>query len=110
MRTLRIEDIKENPWTVMVYPLPEHPARFFLILAQIAATCCRQFAEETIMELEPTEPNPECSSPKMRVALKDWHRAHQKIGEICYLLQDEYGVPSFDFCMSRNITWKRAKK
>jgi len=110
MRTLCIEDIKENPWNVMLHPLPEQPTRFLLILAQIAATCCRQLAEETITELEATEPDTELPSPQKRVAVRDWYRTHKKIGEICYLLHDEFGVPIFDFCMSREIRWERVKK
>ena len=106
MRTLRIEDIKQNPWNVMKYPLPEFPSRLLLLLAQVAATCLRQIAEETMAELEATAPRTKLITPEQHVAIKDWRRAHRKIGEICYLLRDEFGVAIFDFTMSRKTKFK----
>src|SRR5262249_31267520 len=108
MRTLEIEDLRENPRNVMVQPLPEHPTRLLLLLAQIAATCCRQFADETVAELEASYGITESMHPEIAAAVKEWHRAHRKIGEICFALRDEFGIPVFDFCLSRDITWTRA--
>jgi hypothetical protein len=102
MRTLQLEDLRENPRTVVLRPLPERPTRFLLILAQIAATCCRQIAEETIAELEVARGDTYPLCQELRTALDDWHCAHRKIGEICFALRDDFGVPVFDFSMSRD--------
>jgi len=102
MRTLRIEDIKENPRNVLSRSLPERPTRLLLILAQISATCCRQIAEETIAELEAAHGDSYPLCPELRTALDDWHSAHRKIGEICLALRDDFGVPVFDYIMSRD--------
>ena len=101
MPTLTIEAIRENPWNVMTHELPEHPSRVLLLVAQFAATCCRQIESEMIDALhdssEQTWLRPEYSE-----ALDQWSRAHRKIGEIIFLLSDEFGVPEHDFWMSRN--------
>jgi hypothetical protein len=102
MQALRIEDIKENPFSVLSRPLPENPSRFLLILAQIAATCCRQIAEETIVEIEATHGIDDTVRGELRDALEQWHRAHQKIGEVCFILRDDFGVPVFDFYLARD--------
>jgi hypothetical protein len=102
MQALRIEDIKENPFSVLSRPLPENPSRFLLILAQIAATCCRQIAEETIEEIEATYDIDDTVPGELRDALDQWHLAHRKIGEICFILRDDFGVPVFDFCLTRD--------
>ena len=103
MRTLRIDDIKENPWTVMIYPLPEFPSRLLLLLAQVAATCCRQIEEETIEELETTYGITELSPPELLSASQGWSRAHRKIGEIIGLLSDRFGIEGIDFNLSHNV-------
>jgi hypothetical protein len=103
MRTLRIEDIRENPWTVMKYPLPEFPSRLLLLLAQIAATCCREIASETVEEIEAIHGVTEISPPELRAAVQNWHRAHRKIGEIIGLLSDRFGMEGIDFNLSHNV-------
>jgi len=110
MRTLEIEDLRENPRNVMLQPLPAQPTRLLLLLAQIAATCCRQFAEETIEDLEVTHGITDRPWPEMHAALDEWYRAHRKIGGICYALEERFGIPAFDFCLSREIRWERAVK
>jgi hypothetical protein len=102
MRTLTTEDIKLNPNAVLSLPFPDSPSRYLLLLAQIAATCAREIASETIDEFESDYDSDKIPHPEMLRALKEWHRAHNKIGEICFLLQDEYDVPMFDFCLSRD--------
>lgn len=99
MRTLRIEDIKENPWNVIKYPLPEFPSRQLLLLAQVAATCCRQVGWEILHEYNITHvPNDE-PCPELDPVLDEWHIAHRKIGEIIDLLSDRFGIVGIDFCL-----------
>src|SRR5580704_7207004 len=98
MRAVQIEDIKANPNNVLFRPLPENPSLHLLLLAQIAATCARAMAEETIHQVQSRH---EVYTPEMRQAVEAWHCAHRKIGEICFILRDDFDVPVFDFCLSR---------
>jgi hypothetical protein len=103
MRTLELEDLRKNPWNVMLQPLPKHPTRLLLILAQVAATCCRQFAEEAMEELKATYGDYEFQCDEFKAAVDDWWRAHRKIGEIIGLLEDRFGLRNVDFHLSRNV-------
>ncbi len=101
MPILTIEAVRENPWNVMSHKLPEHPSRLLLVIAQFAATCCRQIAGEMIDALNDVSEEA-WLSPEYNQAMDQWSRAHRKIGEICFLLRDEFGVPEQDFWMRRN--------
>jgi hypothetical protein len=107
MRSLTIEDLLQNPNDVMAYPLPAHPSRLLLLIAQIAATCCREVAQQRLDDFAATEDGKDYWNPEQRKLSEEWHRTHNKIGEICGRLDKCFGVPAFDFCLSRDIEWRR---
>lgn len=90
MTRLTLSHIRRNPWTVLIYELPENPPRMLLETAQFAATCLRAIAGELLDEFE-------CGQ-----AGEDWCDANRKIGEIIYLLDERYGVEPHDFWFVRS--------
>jgi hypothetical protein len=81
--------------------LPERPTRLLLVLAQIAATCCREIASETLDDIEANYGAEYFYDPELEKHLVQWWRAYWKIGQIAYILRDDFGVPMFDFSLSR---------
>jgi hypothetical protein len=101
MPILSIETIQQNPWNVLSYDLPASPSRLLLTVAQLAATCCRHIAQE-IMEGIDQDVDEPWLLPGYSEALDQWSRSHRKIGQICFILRDEFDVPVHDFWLSRS--------
>jgi len=92
MPVLTLEAIRQNPWNVLTHDLPSDASELLLKAAQLAATCCRQIEFETL------------ALASAHTSLDRCSKAHRKIGEICGLLEDRFGVPMHDFSLSRNST------
>ena len=100
MPILTLEAIRQNPWNVLTHELPSDPAELLLKAAQLAATCCRQIDVEI---LDATRDNSTSApSSEMCEAADHFLKANRKIGEIIGLLEEKFGVPAYDFWLSRN--------
>jgi hypothetical protein len=100
MPTLTFEAIRQNPWNVLTHELPENPSRLLLTLGQIAATCCRQI-EADLFRLACDELD-ESLLDKDREIADRFLKANRKIGEICGLLEEKFGVVAHDYVLSSN--------
>lgn len=101
MPTLTNEALNENPRAVLTDELPAKPSLLLLLNAQIAATCLRQMASETLDDFDRTWTNVDEAHPGQDAALDQWFFANKKIGEVIHLLELMFGVPEFDFWLRR---------
>lgn len=102
MVDLNIDSLDENPWNVLSQPLPPDPSRLLLLNAQIAATCLRQIASETI-EACGEGLVERWLDPRVDRASELFMKSNGKIGEILTKLDMLYGLEPLDFWLSRDV-------
>jgi hypothetical protein len=101
MPTLTFEAIRQNPWNVLTHELPSTPPRLLLTLAQLAAASCRQIdAELFTLACEDGADSP--LDAECRDIADRFFKAHRKIGEICGLLEEQFGIEAQDYLLPSN--------
>jgi hypothetical protein len=105
MPILTLDAIKENPCNVLTHEMPERPTRLLLILAELAATLCRQMQDEIIDELERIYGFGDVAFARREgtAALGKWFEAYHKQGEVGELLEERFGVPMLKFSLERYV-------
>ena len=98
MPTLTLEAIRQNPWNAVTHDLPACPSRQLLTLAQLAAACCRQIEAD----LELADDGDEQTTTERRDRIDRFFKANRKIGEICGLWKDQFGVEAEDYLLPSN--------
>ncbi len=110
MPTLTIEAIKENPLNILTHELPEYPTRLLLILAELAATLCRQMQDEIVNDADWLYGDVrEGGPPEYNEAVKIWWAAYRKQGDVIALLEERFGIPMLEFTL-RRVEKKRVSK
>jgi hypothetical protein len=105
MPILTFDAIKENPCNILTHELPKRPTRLLLILAELAATLCRQMQEEIIDDLERVYGHGDITFARREgtAALKKWFEAYRKQGEVGDLLEERFDLPMLKFSLERYV-------
>jgi hypothetical protein len=105
MPILTLDAIMENPCNILTHELPERPTRLLLILAELAATLCRQMQDEIIDDLERVYGFGDIAFARREgtAALKKWFDAYHKQNEVGYLLEERFDLPMLKFSLERYV-------
>jgi hypothetical protein len=100
MPTLTLEAIRQNPWNAVTHDLPAHPSHQLLTLAQLAAACCRQIEADLVLATDDGDAT--ISTPETRDSTDRFLKANRRIGEICGLFEEHFGIEAKDYLLPRN--------
>jgi hypothetical protein len=101
MPVLTLEAIRQNPWNVLTHDLPAEPSRLLLNVAQLAAATCRQIESDLFATACDEAPDSPLDAEARDIADR-FFKANRKIGEICCLLEEIFGVVAEDYLLPRN--------